>query len=77
MAGKTPAKTPSKRNVTSSSNASSTNCCIFRNLFQHINRQNISNHFFNSSYSIRIIPVLFILEILVNIYIIKYVKCKF
>lgn len=72
---KTPSKTPSKRNQPTVAN--SKNCCSFTKLFEHITRQNVSNHLFNSSYSIRIMPVLFILEIIVNIYIVRNVKCKY
>jgi len=80
---RTPAKTPSKRSTPTRSTTSSTassdskqqsNCCMFVNLFKHITKQNVSNHLFNSSYSARIMPVLLLFEILLNVYIVRYVK---
>lgn len=71
MAKESQTKTPSKKNQKATSQ------CLFSRLpisFEHFSCQNVSNHLFNINYSIRIMPVLFIFEIIANIFIVKKIK---
>lgn len=51
-----------------------TSSCFFANLKNNFTIENLSNHLFVPNYSIRIMPVLFILEIIMNFYIVKNVR---